>query len=333
MKKGLFLVFFLLFSLICSFYLVSAVISNLEIDSSIIKSVIKDETSVNQTITLVNTGNSKTFIINGVSKYPFFYTDELLLDINKGESASFTVVLGSSELKKGIYAGYINLSTERGNNIIPVILEVESRELLFDALVEIDPTSIVSGSNEVSFDVSLYNLGFPTKNAIFNYSILSLNGETLSSEQETVDIERQVRLTKNLILNTNRSDDYVLAVYVQQGASVGTSAVLFSYPRHIEKKNFSFVIAAFIIIVLLIFFLIINYLWKAKAIRDAKNWSSKISEINKIKFSDNAKKIRRLQYQLNVLERAYSSHYVTKESYMEGKRQITSLIAKLKKRL
>ena len=73
--------------------------------------------------------------------------------------------------------------------------------------------------------------------------------------------------------------------------------------------------------------------WNKRVVSQAADWKKRVLEIKRIKFSDTAKEIRKLEHQKNLLERAYEKGNIKKISYEEGKKHINELIRKLKKRL
>ena len=61
--------------------------------------------------------------------------------------------------------------------------------------------------------------------------------------------------------------------------------------------------------------------------------NKKLIDIKKIRFSDIARAINKLEYQKNILELAYKKGYIRKKSYEDGKMKVNNLIKGLKKRL
>ena len=77
----------------------------------------------------------------------------------------------------------------------------------------------------------------------------------------------------------------------------------------------------------------LSYYWNHRVMSQAKDWEAQVNHIKKTQFSDSARALRRLKSQRDVLVRAYSNHYITKESYRKGIAEIDKLTTSLKKRL
>jgi hypothetical protein len=78
---------------------------------------------------------------------------------------------------------------------------------------------------------------------------------------------------------------------------------------------------------------LISYLWYNRSVKQTQNWKAELEYVRKLQFSDAARGMRRLEAQKAVLQRAYSSKYISKATYESAINEIDRLSSQLKKRL
>ena len=333
--------------LIIFFTFVSAQDSEIEVNPPIIKAVIGEGNSVSNPVSILNAGESQSFSISYFSANNFIIIDESELEfvLGKGEGKSIDVILNGKFLGSGVYPGEI-LFKGKDNLVVPAILEVETFSPLFDLSIEIPESSLkISEGSDFVTEITVYKLKGESSNAILNYYISDTKGNVIVSESQDVKVDKQLKLTKTFPLPpATATGNYVFYATAKDVGyiSTGTSSLLFyiflpevdlGSPSS-KKDDGYFLIASFIIIVVLIVsFLIFNHFWSNRLVNEAKNWNEKLNDIEKMKFSDSAKKINKLKYQRDILEKAYAKGYIKNKSYEEGKRKINDIIDGLKKRL
>ena len=131
-----------------------------------------------------------------------------------------------------------------------------------------------------------------------------------------------------------------MVALVKSGESVGLDLSQISLPSNgillspaIKSKDYSSRIYKGIFIFLLSSIILVSYLWYNRSNKQAKDWKSQLNYIEKTQFSDAAKGLRKLQAQRALLEKAYSNHYISKNSFESALVEISRLSAQLKKRL
>lgn len=314
---------------------------NFEVNPFFIKSVLESGDFISHKLTIKNFGESQTFRIN--SNADFISIDEKKLTLGEGESGEVDIIMNSLDYETGVYIGEIIISEEINEVTVPVVLEIHTAFPLFDTSIETpqDLSVVVPGGDFVA-DVNVFKLKGQSNVVNLEYLVRDIKGNTIFFEEQTLNVDRQAKVTKTIHIPEDAIGNHVFSVIAKDinSISTGTSSLLFSVapilPPESDKTGFNNYIlrGSFgIIVILIIVFLIFNYFWNRKLIDNAKHWDKKLVEIKRVKLGDVAKAIKKLEYQKSTLERAYNKKYIKRKSYEEGKKAINELIRKLKKRL
>lgn len=265
--------------------------------------------------------------------------------VNEGEFGSFNLRIGEGDLEKGVYFDTLKISNSEGVfHKVPIIIGIESRiaQIKFDISIEFDPASdisVIAGETVLSPTFNVYKLDFndPSSNSVLlTFSIYSIDGDLLLEDQEIVSVSRQASFNHFFNLGNNLEDEVLIVASVKNADSVGLDLAqvsinnfLFSPPR----SDYSSIIYISVFIFLLSSVVLISYLWYNRSLKQTKDWKSQIEQIRKTKFSDAARGLRKLVAQRNVLQRAYSSRYISKSSFDSAIAEIDRVTTQLKKRL
>jgi len=167
--------------------------------------------------------------------------------LNKGEAKELTLRFNTAGLSPSIYIGSLKLSSAEDVAITPLILEVESKDMLFDANVDIFPNyrEIFSGE-EIIAQFKIFDLtsggtteGLGPTRVNVDYYIYDLNGQIVSSQSEEILVDKQVQLTKTFSFPPDLdSGDYVLAVKARYSSYMGLSSALFTIKEPGKKPFF-----------------------------------------------------------------------------------------------
>ncbi len=168
--------------------------------------------------------------------------ESFVLDVN--EDIKISVNFNSANLEPGVYVGGIKVSEKDEESVVPIIFEVESRNVIVDVNLDIPPqyTSVQAGDRMLA-QLKIFDLvsggtttGLGTVKADMEYVLYSLDGTVLSTETESVVVDQQTRVTKTLSLPEDvQPGDYVFASIAKYQGSVGTSSQLFT----ITGKSFN----------------------------------------------------------------------------------------------
>lgn len=196
------------------------------------------------------------------------------LSLAAGESKDVHIRFNAAGLQPQIYVGALKLSSPKETTLVPIIFEVESKEVLFDANADIAPSyKEVPADGAVIAQLKIFDLtsggtsgGLRATKVDIDYYIYNLNGQLVSSQSEDVVISRQSQLTKTFSFPEDiEPGDYVLGVKVKYLSSIGLSTTLFTITSTTKKSFFnglSFDASVlYFVVALLAFFLIVIFLF------------------------------------------------------------------------
>ncbi|MGC9310017.1 MAG: hypothetical protein ACP5D2_04970, partial [Candidatus Nanoarchaeia archaeon] len=183
MKKWLLLlVFVILISLSSVFYFLQDG-DGFEVDSILIKTSIKENTSIQRSVNLVNMGEEKQFniAVKGVEDFVEINEDSFILKNNEEK----TIILNLSSQEEGVYTGELVISAN-DKKTIPIIIEQESDIVFFDGNIESLFGEVEPGAS-INPNIKIYDLTERgTSEVNIHYYIKDFDGNTLISEQEDV---------------------------------------------------------------------------------------------------------------------------------------------------
>ncbi len=337
-RKGVFL--FVIVSLVIFSFFASAV----ETSSVLLKVSVKQGVSVDRTIG-VSSDKGGEFVLELMNLKGVRIGEERFV-LNSNERKDVSVIFNSAGLSPGVYAGKIKITGGGEESFIPIVFEIESKDLFFDVNLDIPPqyTDVEPGGNILA-QVKIFDLvssgtseGLGATPVDTEYFIVSLDGKTLSSETENVVVDQQNRITKTVSLPEDIPEgDYVFVSSVKYKSSVGVSSQLFS----VSKKGFQFSGdifqgPAFIIIIIIgaifLFFLMLVFLFiylihdRDKLIFELKKYNSWEIQKEKKVFSRQKEMIKK---QVVMPERP-KRYRALKE---KTERKIVNLKSKQKKRI
>lgn len=163
------------------------------------------------------------------------------------ESKNVQVSFDSKNLSPGVYAGNIKVSDKEHVFILPVIFEVESEDLFYDSNLDIPPQySTISPGEKLVAQLKIFDLtwggitqGLGQNNVNVEYNIYDINGQVVSSESETLVIDRQTQITKTVSFPESiQKGDYVFTVIVKYKSSTGVASYLFSIADSERNSTF-----------------------------------------------------------------------------------------------
>ncbi len=204
--------------------------SNVDVDQVLMKVMLKDSDTLVKELRVMNTGDSSEEVLVSSNMGDMVVFSEEFFSIEPGQTKVLQVGFRSYveqtsvEYSNGIYVGEIVVASES----IPVVVEVESEDVLFDMNINF-PTGNIEAGDDVNVDVRLYNLmGTSAMSINVEYFVKDLKGNVLFSESETVVVDTQVSFTKSVSLPDNfASGTYVFGAEANYAGSTGTSSYLF----------------------------------------------------------------------------------------------------------
>ena len=246
--------------LVSLLFVISLVNASVHTDTALLKvSMKQSEKSSNSFSIFSDKGGAvslEAVNLQGVS----FSPDSLIL--NSGESYLINVSFDSTGLSPGLYAGYIKIKTKESSVNFPVLLEVESKDLLFDGTLEIPPAySLVSPGSQLVAKIQIYDLtfgndGLSPKSVELEYFIYKNDGTLILSQSDSVVVDKDLAITKSINLPKELKEGiYFVGAVIKYGTSIGVASGIFDVSESSSKLfNFSsgssILLAIFILIVL-----------------------------------------------------------------------------------
>ena len=147
-----------------------------------------------------------------------------------------------NEQAPGVYIGKIAAKTDSYEKEVPVVIEIESRNVLFDMnLNPIARDRTVTQGSSTTFEIRVFNLqSIESFNIDMDFFVKDINGNTIVSESESVVVQTQASFFKTLkIPEKLKTGNYVFVAQASLGNSVGTASYLFEVEEIAEERQFS----------------------------------------------------------------------------------------------
>ena len=226
-----------------------------EVDQLLIKVLIKAGEFITKEVRIMNTADKTTTInVEAENLFDIVMIDEASFSIKPGQTKILLLNFSSFDKKKktaqnpGVYVGKLTVSSGELKKEAPVIVEIESANVLFD--MNLNPLArdrrILKGTDAV-IEVRLFNLeGIESVNVDMRYFVKDLNGNTIITESETVVVKTQASFYKTINAPKNlKTGNYVFIAEAEYGGSVGTASYLFEVvseepAKAAEAAGFSF---------------------------------------------------------------------------------------------
>jgi large-conductance mechanosensitive channel len=212
-----------------------------KVTPELIKVKLKQGETKSEAITVENTGETiLEFVIDLTDVKKFAVLSDYAFDLLPGQSKKVTAAFTASVLTEpDVYTGWIFVKTKELVKTIITVIEIESREPLFDVKMSIpqEYKNIVAGDNIVG-DITIINMGdiLPVDINV-DYVIKDLNGNVIDIQQETVAAKDLLSITKRMeTLKDLKIGDYVFYVKVYYNGNFAMASDLFSIIGFEEKR-------------------------------------------------------------------------------------------------
>lgn len=241
--------------------------SDFEIDNVLLKTSLKKSGSVVSNVKITNINDKQEGFSIGVNHLEDFISlDEESFELSPGETKDLQIIFGNSKVNPpGIYLGNLEVSSDSDTKKVPIILEIESEDVLFDSSINLFSSNgdIIPGS-KINAEIKLYDLVGSGKTSVdLTYYVKDFDGKTIINEEANTIIEGTPSLTKTIELPENiKAGDYVLGVMVSYENSIGTSTNYFRVKSKSESQGFLGLGDNFLVIIIILgfFFLVLLFL-------------------------------------------------------------------------
>jgi len=281
-----------------------------DLNSLLIKVSVRQGDSVEKVLSIVR-GNGQQIFLNIINIEGVSLSEDSFV-LNQGETKNINVYFNSSKLEAGAYVGSIKISDSKEVVYLPVIFEVETKDLFYDINLDIPPQySEIAPGEKLVAQMKIFDLtsggtqkGLGANNVKMEYYIYGLDGSFISSESESLVIDKQTQVTKTLLFPESTPEgSYIFVSLVKYGSSVGISSYVFNIIKDKSKGNFfggnldnKFIIVLVIVVLLffsLIFFFVYLVRDRDKLILSLKGHNSSELRMQEHILSEQAKLLSR----------------------------------------
>jgi uncharacterized membrane protein len=182
----------------------------------------------------------------------------------------------TSKTEPGVYTGKFNINCNGKTKEIPIILEIESKEVLFDVDLDV-PISYkeVYPGELIVLQFTIFNLGKIGKVEVnVEYFIKNFDGETILSDSDIISVGEQISFSRTLRIPYNLElGSYVATAQVRYDYFVGTSSDTFEVIRKKGYLPYYFLLAFLIFLLILLIRKLIKTFGKYRKEREEANTS------------------------------------------------------------
>lgn len=268
-KKYILILFGIILALIIAifiyrnYFMVSKNINDsFEVNTFFLKVAIeKDKTMVSnlKISNLKNTGADFSLKLMNLGNLVHVNEPEFYLDAKQEKNIG--IIFNTNDSEPGVYLGELVITSGSEEKTIPVILEMQSQEVLFDTNVNLFPQGDVIVGQKLNADIKIYDLSGAGRNKVnLAYSVQDFEEKTFFSDSEDLIVDGKLDYSKAINLPEKiKPGNYVLVVivsYKNSVNSVGTSTTLFNVVEQKSSASQNGNLIFWIVIIFGIFFLV-----------------------------------------------------------------------------
>jgi len=229
-----------------------------ELDTLFLKVAINQGGSSVNNVKIINTGKKQTFLIKVIELDDLIKPEETSVELDPQEDYSIKLIVNGKDKEPGVYLGELEISAGNKQKI-PIILEIQSKEVLFDSNVNLYPQGrdLIPGE-KLNAEIKIFDLaGIGRDNVRLTYFIKSFDDRTLVSASEDLVVDGKLDYSRSLDLPKNlRLGNYVFITTTKYKESFGTASVFFKVVEFKEESSSSNNLIIIIITLFSLFFLV-----------------------------------------------------------------------------
>ncbi len=315
-----------------------------EVSEKKVKVILKQSQSVKKTVTIVNYGKSELQmeIINPLAEVSV-YPEKFNLPAG-GEQKIVLLFNPSKDVQPEIYTGTLAVKGIWGKDQlvrnIAIVLEVESERILFDGSIDLAKKSFFPGEE---LDYTVIISGLLPGEVLAIYTVSSLEGEIIFTQEEIVPVQEQVSFSKSVKLPDNLAPgEYVLTLKMKSGESFATASELFTVTgppsslaaiaAPILKRPLLVGILPIVLSISVVVIVLVLYLFHRR-IKGRTFVREKVVE--RIKTITKPRVIVRdtagLERKLQLLRESYERGYIREESYRKARAKLEELRERMRR--
>lgn len=208
-----------------------------EMNTLLFKISVKQGEAVQRTLEITNLKENNNFELMTKNLDDKVYLSETSFKINKGWSKKIDISFGgNSTLAPGVYVGKIIVSSNFGEKIIPVIIEVATKTSSFASSVDLAKEEISRGE-KITAGIKLLNLDDAKSHALeVVYAVKNMDSNDIFSENEKIAVSSEAVYTKTLAVPEDvKLGEYVFYIIVKENNLTATSSKLFTISGSASK--------------------------------------------------------------------------------------------------
>lgn len=269
--------------------------------------------SITKNITISsNTGGVVDLIIEGIGNGVTLKENSLIFDV--GEEKNIEVFFNSTSVEEGAYVGNIKIYDKESEKRIPIIFEIESKDVFFDGNLEIPAKfSNIHPGEQMTVQLDVFDLlsgggtsgGLGSSSVDVEYSVHDLYGNKLISEKENFVIDKKATISKTITFPEDINEgQYVFSAVINYKSSIGVATDLFTVSKKAQESrsfslssNFSdtgiiLVFFGFLFLVLILFFVYIIH-DRDRMVLELRRYNTKELDMGKTLMREQEKVIRK----------------------------------------
>jgi hypothetical protein len=227
------------------------------VDTYLLKFVMKEGESLTHTIN-INSNINGDYRIEIEDIEGLYSLSEDSFYLIEGEEKTINLVFDSTSGEPGVYVGYMTIFSDGEEKIIPIILELQSRDVFFAINLDYGYSSQeVSPGGQISSSVRVYNLRDTSiRDVEMTYNIKDLDSGIVLSESEDVVVGTDTTFSKSFYIPEDLDEGYyVFTASAETYDSFGTASFIFTVDNSFENsfegsEFFTYVFAISIVIFL-----------------------------------------------------------------------------------
>ena len=226
---------------------------NFSVDQILLKVLVRSKEYTSRQIRVMNIDTQPISIsIKSEGLFDILSIDSKEFSIKPGQTKivnlNFSSFIKSQSIEQepGVYIGKLVMGSEKSSREIPIIIEIETKNVLFDT--NLNPVALdrrVKQGEQTTIEVRLFNLeSVDAVNVDMEYFVKDMDGNTIITESETAVVKTQASFYKTITVPKNlKPGSYVFAANALFGNSIGTSSYVFEVvsPDAASAGEFSFV--------------------------------------------------------------------------------------------
>lgn len=284
--------------------------NDFEVGSIFLKISLESQGETFADLKIKNFEKPGNFLISVKNLESTFIIDDNKFELGVNEEKNIRIHIKSNGEKPGIYIGKILVSNGIQDKEVPVILEIQSKEVIFDSTLNLyPPGKEIFPGEKLTADIKFFDLtDFGKSNVLVEYAIMDFDGILLASDSENLVIDEKLDYSKSFDIPENRGiGSYVLSVIVNYKNSTGISSRVFEVEK--EKKDinlsntFVIVFGFGFLLVVAVFIMFSSFLYRDRTLNELQKMYRKEAKFERIKIQ--AKKREDMRKLKNSYERKF----------------------------